>query len=366
MISIHRHLMRLMIVALTCLLIFPKTASGDELDKAKGFWGINYKEPDTEDKQGIVLTYILARGPADRAGLKLNDMILEINGQEITMEKFEDLSDQYKVDDELVLLVMRADKKFTTDIVLGNRDIEMQPKGFERHFIEMKSLGTYIVMLPPDYEGSGKDYPLCMILHGRGSTEIAHGRLADILGRDSVIYIAPRYSYPFVPVFIEHDQEGWSGYPPYDFGEDHSFNPVIESLSIEWYFSCVADAKERYRIADDKIYIFGHSQGAFFSLACAGLHPDIVASCFAFAPYVPDFLISEQALAGMKKQGVKVYLAHGIDDQVLDIKESESAEKAMKQADVDCVFKKFKAGHGFTEEIYSFAREWLDAEIRGH
>lgn len=238
------------------------------------------------------------------------------------------------------------------------------PKDYERNYIEMQSLGTYIAMLPPDYEESKKEYPLCVILHGRGSSEIDHGKLADELGREGIIYIAPRYSYPFVDVFIEYNQEGWSGYPPFDFGEDQSFHPIVENLSVDWIFTCVEDAKKHYRIAGDRIFTLGHSQGAFFSLACVALHPELVKSSFAFAPYVPDFYISEKILNGIKKHKVKVYLVHGTEDKVLEPEHSERAAKAMKEAGIDYVFKTFKVGHSFAPEIYSFAEEWLNTEVR--
>lgn len=330
----------------------------------KGFWGIDYTMPETEDKQGIILTFILPGGPADRAGLKVNDLILEINGQKIDKESFQTWVDESKSEQELILTIMRDAEKISKTITLSERSIEMQPKGYERHYIDMKSLGTYIVMLPPDYEESKKEYPLCVILHGRGSTELGHGRLADQLGREDVIYVAPRYSYPFVDVFIKYQQEGWSGYPPFDFSGDDSYYAVVENLSVDWFFTCVADAKKRYRITGDKVFILGHSQGAFFSIACAALHPELVESYFAYAPYVPDFYISKEILNGLKKHKVKVYLAHGTEDKVLDPEHSQKAEKAMREAGVNCTFKIFKTNHSLAKEIVSFAKEWLDTEVR--
>lgn len=238
------------------------------------------------------------------------------------------------------------------------------PMGYERHYIEMQSLGTYIVMLPPDYKESKKEYPLCVILHGRGSTELGHGTLADQLGREEVIYIAPRYSYPFVDIFIENQQEGWSGYPPFDFHGDYSYYAVVENLSMDWFFTCVADAKKRYRVAGDKVFMLGHSQGAFFAIACAALHPELVESYFAYAPYVPDFYISEEILIGLKKHKVKIYLAHGTRDKVVDLKESKKAAKAMKEAGVDYVLKIFDADHYISTDVYSFMKEWLNSEVR--
>ena len=112
------------------------------------------------------------------------------------------------------------------------------------------------------------------------------------------------------------------------------------------------------------MFILGHSQGAFFSIACAALHPELVKSYFAYAPYVPDFYISEEILNGLKKHKVQVYLAHGTEDKVVDPEHSKKAEKTMRKAGVNCTFKMFKIEHSFTQEIISFAKEWLDTEVR--
>jgi predicted esterase len=373
MIRQHRYIngvvVRLLIAGLVITAFFGSHAycaedEENESPKTKGFWGINYSASETEDKQGMILTYIFPGGPADRAGLKVDDCIIEINGQIVNEESFQKWVDESVVGDELSLTVMRAGERIKTTIVLGDRTIEMSPKGYTRHYPEMKSLGTYIAMLPPDYEESEKSYPLCIILHGRGSTELGHGILADQLGRDGIIYIAPRYSYPFVDIFIENQQEGWSGYPPYEFDEDSVYLPLVENLSVDWIFTCVEDARKHYRVAGDKVFILGHSQGAFFAIACAALHPELVESYFAYAPYVPDVYVSTDVLAGLKEHRVKVYLAHGTEDEVLDMEESERAETAMRQAGIECTFKKFKAGHSFTTDVFSFAREWLNAEVR--
>jgi predicted esterase len=158
--------------------------------------------------------------------------------------------------------------------------------------------------------------------------------------------------------------EGWSAYPPYDLKDDDPYYPVIDSLSAGWIFACAADAKKRYRVSGDKVFIIGHSQGAGFAIICAALHPEKVGSYFAYAPFVPDYYITGDMLKGLKKNKVKVYLAHGTRDKVLDIENSKRAEKAMKEAGIDCTFRIFDTEHMFAKEIVAFAREWLALEVR--
>ena len=236
------------------------------------------------------------------------------------------------------------------------------PKKYERNFIKMQSLGTYIAMLPPDYEESEKEYPLCIILHGGGSTETDHGNMADKIGRDDVIYIAPRFSYPHVWVFTQKGKEGWTSWPQYDFKGDKTVFPVIDDLNVEWIFSCADNAKERYRVAGDKVFMVGHCLGAYLAHACAAHHPEVVKSYFAYAGNCPDYCIEEEALNKMIKHDVKPYFAHCADDKLVDPEESIKTAKAMEAGGLDCVLKIFESSHFISADVYSFMREWLEKE----
>jgi predicted esterase len=232
-------------------------------------------------------------------------------------------------------------------------------------------LGSYVALLPPDYNESGKEYPLCLILHGMGSTELWHGRLGDELGREGVIYIVPRAAYPNLEEFGSQPVPTWTAWPSYlveghpDYAPNESLYRTVDNLNAEWIFACAADAKKRYRVRGEKVFILGHSQGAFLANACAILHPELVESYFAFAGYVPEVYLGDKFLEGLKENKVKVYLVHGTEDKSVDPNESVKAERAMKAAGVDCTLKMFKTEHPFTTEVYSFAKDWLNKEVRG-
>ena len=261
--------------------------------------------------------------------------------------------------------LIRDEERFKESLErCANNKLLRKPEGYKRNFIEMPSLGTYIVMLPPDYEESAKEYPLCLILHGGGSTETDHGNMADKIGREDVIYIAPRFSYPHVWMLTQNRKEGWTSYPPYDFGEDTSFYSIIDDLTIDWIFRCSADAKERYRVSGDKVFIVGHCLGASLANACAAQYPELVKSYFAYAGDCPDYCTEKEALDGMKKHNVKPYFAHCSDDKLVDPEESKKAAKAMKDAGIDCVLKIFESSHFISADVYSFMREWINTEVR--
>ena len=89
------------------------------------------------------------------------------------------------------------------------------PEDYIRRFAPMRSMGSYIVVLPPDYETSGRDYPICVILHGNGSTELNHGKMSDRWERRAgVIYVTVRAPYPHIGVIASTDKPGYTAWLP--------------------------------------------------------------------------------------------------------------------------------------------------------
>ncbi|MBI4471956.1 MAG: hypothetical protein HY646_04760, partial [Acidobacteria bacterium] len=147
---------------------------------------------------------------------------------------------------------------------------ESIPGGFIARMAPMRTLGTYIVMLPPDYETSGKDYPLCIILHGSGSTELEHGRIADELGRDGVIYAAVRAPFPALSLIAGTRKPAYTAWP---IEAGRNFEPA-RSAYIEWILDVADYVREEFRVRQGKVFLWGHSQGGQFAKMTALLHPD--------------------------------------------------------------------------------------------
>ncbi|MDD5530698.1 MAG: PDZ domain-containing protein [bacterium] len=234
----------------------------------------------------------------------------------------------------------------------------------KRHTAEMVSLGTYIVLLPPDYGKTKKSYPLCLILHGSGSTEIGHGKLADIIGREGVIYVVPRYPYAHTDIFFNSKKEGWTAWPPFDIKGDSVFR-ALDSLNVEWILKCAEEAKKNYRISGDKVFILGHSQGAISSNLCAIFHPERVKSYFAYAGELHRNYLKEENFKRAKESGIKAYLVHGTEDKTIDSSEARKVADVMSKSGVKYELKFFKAPHIFTDEVLEYAKEWVRKEVFG-
>ena len=235
------------------------------------------------------------------------------------------------------------------------------PQGFKRHDLNATTIGSYVVMLPPDYDKTKRLYPVCVILHGSGSSELRHGVLADRFGRADVIFVAPRALHPHIGVTTRSGNAGWTVWPP---------DPVVEkgtdamTQHAAWVMRCVADARKRYRAAPGGVFVWGHSQGAASANCVAALYPDKIAAYCAYAGYYPNEIITDDALAGLAKSGVKVLLLHGMKDTVVSHKGTKDVEVRMRKAGVAVTVSLFECAHGVAPEVTTASIAWLDKVVR--
>jgi predicted esterase len=261
---------------------------------------------------------------------------------------------------------IRFDPRFAAALRrIGKSGAAKGPKGFIRHYAEMKSRGSYIVMLPPDYETSTKEYPICVILHGSGSTELAHGRLADTMGREGVIYIAPRAPYPH-PEVVASGAMGWDARPPEAIDTNDPNYARIPIDYVDWIFTCVDEVQQHYRARKGKVFLYGHSQGGGYANIATLLHPERVAAYFSQAGSLPGerFLNAVNARR-MKEQGVRAYLMHGESDNTVPPTSSKTIDAVLTEAGVEHTLRLVPGDHGINGAMLSDTRAWVDREVRG-
>ncbi len=231
-------------------------------------------------------------------------------------------------------------------------------KGYERRFVETQTIATYIAILPEDYETSNREYPICVILHGSGSTETAHGTIADIAGRADVIYIAPRA----LNGRVVGDGMGYTAWPV---DEIDSLDPLYRRSAPNYadlVKACVEDAREHFRTNSEKVMIIGHSQGAAFSWITAASHPEMVGSILAFAGYFPEEYRTEEILEEVRDEGIDVTLIHGTEDRSVDIEESRTMEGVLKGEKID-VTTHYLEGvtHSIEPPVRELMKSWMEA-----
>jgi predicted esterase len=208
---------------------------------------------------------------------------------------------------------------------------------YRHHALLQKRMDFYAIYLPANYEvdrAKGKKYPLCVILHGSGSTETGHGSMALPYASQDVIFLAPRAPYPSYEVFLGSREPGFTAWPefPEEWGQwDDARFPKEElqaldavKLYADWIADCILDARKRYPIEAGKASVIGHSQGAAFAHELALHHPELIK---AYAAYAGDyhFDAGDSSTARILLSG-KVFpvILHSEKDSVVDVSGSRS------------------------------------------
>jgi len=238
---------------------------------------------------------------------------------------------------------------------------ESIPDNFLARLAPMRSLGTYVVMLPPDYEKSNKTYPLVLILHGSGSNEIEHGRIVDEFGRDGVIYAAVRAPFPALSVVADLKKPAFTAWPA---EAGRSFEPARD-IYVDWIFDVAEYVREEFRVRPGKIYLWGHSQGGQFAKMCALTHPERIASYFSQAGsnVSADFATPER-LAAMKQQGMEVWIAHGKDDRSVPVATSSAWADRLKEAGIAPKVFIEDGDHSINARMRAIAKQWVNEVVR--
>jgi predicted esterase len=247
--------------------------------------------------------------------------------------------------------------------------------GTERRHVAMTSLGTYLAFLPPEHKApdwKSRKYPLCVILHGNGSSEIGHGAgMTPYLGRDGVIYVAVRAPYPNWGAFSGTNQPGYTAWPPEsEEADDRRTGPAGQphpmATYCNWIDACVDDAVAQYPVDPSRIYVIGHSQGAAATAAYSATHAKRVKAAFVYAGYATEEVLTPDVLKGMKDAGTKVTVAHCRKDNNVPFEKGEALAKLLAAAGVPVETKYFDlATHGFAQPVRDAAAEWVAKTVRG-
>lgn len=243
----------------------------------------------------------------------------------------------------------------------------------QHHALVQKKVGFYGVLLPKDYATNERDYPMVVILHGSGSTEERHGRMANDLGRDNAIYVLPRAPHAHEGSFIYDREAGWTAWPTFPekwgkwdsptFPKDEMKDIDAADLYIEWIVSSMNDARQRYRIKKDRAVIIGHSQGAAFAHNVATKHPDLVKAYFAYAGYfgsTTDDMDKSDVADAFKNNKVIPWIVHYENDQAVSVEESEKLVEYFKDHEVS--FKSHimpEGSHSISDQVTKLATVFL-------
>lgn len=179
------------------------------------------------------------------------------------------------------------------------------------------TLQPYRIFIPDRYDGT-PPLPLVIALHGAGGDEndffddFPQAPLQPEAQRHGFVVVCPR------------GRDSHSGY---------------RGAAGQDVFDVLAEVRREYRIDASRIYMMGHSMGAFATWRLAAEHPDLFA---ALGPISgggdPNDIV--------KIRHIPQYIVHGSDDQTVPVAQSRAMAEAARQAHAEVVYVEVPgAGH---------------------
>ncbi|HYM00167.1 MAG TPA: prolyl oligopeptidase family serine peptidase [Blastocatellia bacterium] len=180
----------------------------------------------------------------------------------------------------------------------------------ERAYSAAGQLVPYRVYVPASYDGS-RAVPLVVALHG-------------VLGDERSYF---RGIYDPTTVKGELDRRGYIMVTPKLAGSSY---PQVEADVLE----VIKQAMAAYKIDPSRIYLTGHSTGAFAVWQIASDHPEIFA---AIAPVSGGSPVQPSQLSALlgKLKGVPIFAAHGAKDGIVAPDQSRKVVEAAKKAGLE-------------------------------
>jgi poly(3-hydroxybutyrate) depolymerase len=188
------------------------------------------------------------------------------------------------------------------------------------------TLQPYRLFIPETYDGS-KPTPLVVALHGMGGDEnslfdsYANGLLKREAERLGFMVVCPK-------------------------GRDTA--SMYRGAAEQDVLDVLAEVRQNYRVDAARIYLMGHSMGAYGTWSTAMNHPDIFA---ALGP-----ISGGGSAAGMVKiRHIPQYVVHGDDDRTVSVTQSRTMVEAGKKAGTEIVYVEVPGGTHVSVAAPAFA-----------
>ncbi len=207
------------------------------------------------------------------------------------------------------------------------------------------------VVVPP--RSKSESYALLVLLHGRGADAHDLLPLADELGRDDLLVLAPQAPYALPGPF----GMGYAWYDMHDIGDP---DPATFAPSLAQLRKFLDAAVAGYPVDADRVFLLGFSQGAVMSLATALTDPRRLAGVVALSGYLPEAISGAE---GGSAQDLPVFVGHGRADPLISVSEGRKARDVLTAAGADVTYREYSVEHRIAPDELEDIRHWLGARL---
>jgi phospholipase/carboxylesterase len=198
-------------------------------------------------------------------------------------------------------------------------------------------------------KANAKTRKAIVLLHGVGSNEKDLFSLSNQLFDDLIVMSARG------PIDLGVGRYAWY---QVDFSTG---KPVInaeqEASSREKISLFIDEVKQKYNL--DEVYLGGFSQGAIMSFNIGLTHPVEVKGIVALSGRIIDQIrpyIQKNALL----QQLRVFVAHGLHDNMLPIHYAKEAKEFLQSLGVQLSYHEYPIGHQVHNEVLNDIRIWMN------
>ena len=187
-----------------------------------------------------------------------------------------------------------------------------------------------------------------ILLHGVGSNENDLFSFANQLPNDFLV-ISPRGQFTLgAGRYAWYNVDFSTGKP--------IFNAEQEASSREVIMKFIKQVKQKYDV--DKIYLGGFSQGAIMSFSVGLTNPKEVQGIISLSGRL---LVEVRPLITKNEdlQKLKVFIAHGIQDNTLPVHYARDAKLYLENLDVQLSYHEYEMGHQINETVIQDINMWL-------
>jgi predicted esterase len=227
-------------------------------------------------------------------------------------------------------------KRLLADIVIGKDPFTRQYGDLQKSYRSAvdSSLQPYRIFIPSSYDGR-KPYPLIMLLHGMGGDE---NSMFDLYGSGAFEALAEKHGYI---VACPKGREPTSMY---------------RGAAEQDVLDVMADVRRAYKVDPNRIYLTGHSMGAYGTWSIAIDHPEIFA---ALAPISGGGDVAAVA----KTARIPQLVTHGDNDPTVPVDNSRVMVEALKKAGAEVKYTEVPGGNHVSVAVPAFGPifDWFDS-----
>ncbi len=219
---------------------------------------------------------------------------------------------------------------------------------------QIKTDLVYKTKLPAS--GKTEKAPVIIMLHGYGSNEADLFEISNAFdGR--FLFFSLRGPYP-------GKEMGYSWYG-LDFLPQKKFQHDYQEMkeSRKKILSFISHACREFKADSNKVFIMGYSQGAIMAYDVSINAPKKVFGVLALSGLLAEgSLPSKPSWADVS--AVKYFIAHGYSDNIIDIKEAETASELLKEkGNKNITFNRYEMPHSISGKELNDIKSWLVKQL---